>query len=237
MHDCSGLGLSSSGAPERWARELVQRGYVILIPDSFTTRGHAVVCAPTRHRAGPRLAPPAASVTPTRHSPTAVHCPTLMDGGSGSWAARTVERRHWPPWPRQKTTQRRSLRAGEQASPLRWRSIPDAPRDSVAGAHLHWCVQTRRARADPHWRERTTGHQPNRARSLRKPPRMQGIQWQSRSIQERITHSTAPGLCVMSRHASTPMLLPAAVPPPVVIPRLGPTASAKSWRFFGQYLK
>src|SRR6185295_3340496 len=41
MHDCSGLGLSSSGAPERWARELVQRGYVILIPDSFTTRGHA----------------------------------------------------------------------------------------------------------------------------------------------------------------------------------------------------
>ena len=41
MHDCSGLGPSSSGAPDRWARELVQRGYVILIPDSFTTRGHA----------------------------------------------------------------------------------------------------------------------------------------------------------------------------------------------------
>jgi dienelactone hydrolase len=41
MHDCSGLSLSSSGAPDRWARELVQQGYVILIPDSFTTRGHA----------------------------------------------------------------------------------------------------------------------------------------------------------------------------------------------------
>jgi dienelactone hydrolase len=40
MHDCSGLGRSSSGAPDRWAREMVQRGYVILIPDSFTTRGH-----------------------------------------------------------------------------------------------------------------------------------------------------------------------------------------------------
>jgi dienelactone hydrolase len=40
MHDCSGLGRSSSGAPERWARAMVQRGYVILIPDSFTTRGH-----------------------------------------------------------------------------------------------------------------------------------------------------------------------------------------------------
>ena len=41
MHDCSGLGPRSSGAPERWAKELTGRGYVILIPDSFTTRGHA----------------------------------------------------------------------------------------------------------------------------------------------------------------------------------------------------
>src|SRR5919108_5859102 len=41
MHDCSGLGPRSSGAPDRWARELMGRGYVILIPDSFTTRGHA----------------------------------------------------------------------------------------------------------------------------------------------------------------------------------------------------
>ena len=39
MHDCSGLGPASSGAPDRWARELVKRGYVVLIPDSFTTRG------------------------------------------------------------------------------------------------------------------------------------------------------------------------------------------------------
>ncbi len=41
MHDCSGLGPRSSGAPDRWARELMGQGYVILIPDSFTTRGHA----------------------------------------------------------------------------------------------------------------------------------------------------------------------------------------------------
>src|SRR5216684_2807615 len=40
MHDCSGLGLRSSGAPGRWARELGARGYVTVIPDSFTTRGH-----------------------------------------------------------------------------------------------------------------------------------------------------------------------------------------------------
>src|SRR5215831_6775991 len=40
LHDCSGLGMYSSGAPGRWADELVRRGYVILVPDSFITRGY-----------------------------------------------------------------------------------------------------------------------------------------------------------------------------------------------------
>lgn len=39
MHDCSGLNPGSSGAPARWASELVGRGYVVITPDSFTTRG------------------------------------------------------------------------------------------------------------------------------------------------------------------------------------------------------
>lgn len=39
MHDCSGVGPGSSGAPARWARQLVARGYVVVIPDSFTSRG------------------------------------------------------------------------------------------------------------------------------------------------------------------------------------------------------
>jgi dienelactone hydrolase len=39
VHDCSGLGPRSSGAPLRWAQELVPQGYVTLIPDSFTPRG------------------------------------------------------------------------------------------------------------------------------------------------------------------------------------------------------
>jgi dienelactone hydrolase len=39
MHDCSGLGPRSSGAPGRWAKELMAQGYVVLIPDSFTPRG------------------------------------------------------------------------------------------------------------------------------------------------------------------------------------------------------
>lgn len=41
VHDCSGLGPRSSGAPGRWARQLLEQGYVALIPDSFTTRGFA----------------------------------------------------------------------------------------------------------------------------------------------------------------------------------------------------
>ncbi|PYM71292.1 MAG: dienelactone hydrolase family protein [Candidatus Rokuibacteriota bacterium] len=57
MHDCSGLGPSSSGAPGRWARELVGRGYVVLMPDSFTTRGFpAGLCtnpSPRRNDVGP----------------------------------------------------------------------------------------------------------------------------------------------------------------------------------------
>ena len=40
MHDCSGLGPLSSGAPGRWAKELVARGYVVILPDSFSTRGY-----------------------------------------------------------------------------------------------------------------------------------------------------------------------------------------------------
>jgi dienelactone hydrolase len=39
MHDCSGLGRRSSGAPLRWARKLVPQGYVVILPDSFTPRG------------------------------------------------------------------------------------------------------------------------------------------------------------------------------------------------------
>ncbi len=41
MHDCSGLGPMSSGSPARWAEQLVGRGYVVIIPDSFSSRGFA----------------------------------------------------------------------------------------------------------------------------------------------------------------------------------------------------
>lgn len=51
MHDCSGLGSRSSGAPLRWAQELVSKGYIALIPDSFTPRGFPDgVCTVPRSR-------------------------------------------------------------------------------------------------------------------------------------------------------------------------------------------
>lgn len=57
MHDCSGLGPRSSGSPIRWAMALVERGYVIVMPDSFSTRGHAGgVCtnpSPSRNDVAP----------------------------------------------------------------------------------------------------------------------------------------------------------------------------------------
>ena len=52
MHDCSGLGSRSSGAPGRWAEVLLDRGYVVLMPDSFSTRGfpNGVCTDPSRRR-------------------------------------------------------------------------------------------------------------------------------------------------------------------------------------------
>jgi len=41
MHDCTGLGAPSSGAPARWAETLLAAGYVVLTPDSYSTRGFA----------------------------------------------------------------------------------------------------------------------------------------------------------------------------------------------------
>jgi len=58
MHDCSGLGPTSSGGPGRWARVLVEHGYVVLLPDSFSSRGFpGGVCtdaSPARANVGPR---------------------------------------------------------------------------------------------------------------------------------------------------------------------------------------
>ena len=40
LHDCSGLGPTSSGGPWRWATRLTAEGYVTIWPDSFQMRGH-----------------------------------------------------------------------------------------------------------------------------------------------------------------------------------------------------
>ena len=48
LHDCSGLGPRSSGAPWRWSSHLTAEGYVTVWPDSFSARGKpAGVCTDT----------------------------------------------------------------------------------------------------------------------------------------------------------------------------------------------
>jgi dienelactone hydrolase len=49
LHDCSGLGTKSSGAPWRWSTVLTGRGYVTIWPDSFASRGRPKgVCVDAR---------------------------------------------------------------------------------------------------------------------------------------------------------------------------------------------
>jgi dienelactone hydrolase len=59
LHDCSGLGPRSSGSPKRWGKILVDEGYVVVIPDSFSPRGHAAgVCtdhSPSRSEVRPAV--------------------------------------------------------------------------------------------------------------------------------------------------------------------------------------
>lgn len=57
LHDCSGLGARSSGAPGRWTSLLVQRGYVVITPDSFSTRGYPEGVCTDASRGRPNVAP------------------------------------------------------------------------------------------------------------------------------------------------------------------------------------
>jgi dienelactone hydrolase len=57
MHDCSGLGPRGGASPRRWAKKLVEWGYVVAIPDSFSTRGFpdgvCTAASPDRNAVGP----------------------------------------------------------------------------------------------------------------------------------------------------------------------------------------
>jgi dienelactone hydrolase len=55
LHDCSGLGPRSSGAPLRWATLLASQGYVAIVPDSFSTRGFPEGVCTQPDEAQPRL--------------------------------------------------------------------------------------------------------------------------------------------------------------------------------------
>jgi dienelactone hydrolase len=55
LHDCSGLGARSSGAPLRWATLLAGQGYVAILPDSFSTRGFPEGVCTQPDESAPRL--------------------------------------------------------------------------------------------------------------------------------------------------------------------------------------
>jgi dienelactone hydrolase len=57
LHDCSGLGPRGGASPRRWAKQLVEWGYVVALPDSFSTRGFpdgvCTAASPDRNAVGP----------------------------------------------------------------------------------------------------------------------------------------------------------------------------------------
>jgi dienelactone hydrolase len=55
LHDCSGLSPRSSGAPMRWATLLAGQGYVVTVPDSFSTRDFPDGVCTQPDEAAPRL--------------------------------------------------------------------------------------------------------------------------------------------------------------------------------------
>jgi dienelactone hydrolase len=86
LHDCSGLGVRSSGAPWRWASLLTARGYVTIAPDSFSTRGHPRgVCvdgSPPRVLPRQRAADAYAALDHLRTLPFVDHRRVAVTGGS-----------------------------------------------------------------------------------------------------------------------------------------------------------
>lgn len=57
LHDCSGLGPRSSGAPGRWTHMLLEWGYVVIVPDSFSTRGYPNGVCTDASRGGQQVGP------------------------------------------------------------------------------------------------------------------------------------------------------------------------------------
>jgi dienelactone hydrolase len=86
LHDCSGLGARSSGAPWRWSSLLTAKGYVTIWPDSFSTRGHPRgVCvdgSPPRILPRQRAADAYAALDHLRTLPYVDHDRIAVMGGS-----------------------------------------------------------------------------------------------------------------------------------------------------------
>ena len=226
MHDCSGLGPRSSGAPGRWARELGARGYVTVIPDSFTTRGHPDgVCtdaSPSRGEVGPGPAGPR-RLRGARPRPRAAVRGRPARGPDGRLARRLDHARL-------------DGRAGERLGAARPREARGLRRGGGALSGLrdharHWRADHRdlppgRPAPDPDRRERRL----DAGRALREAGRVHarerasgrdhGLPGRASLLRQR-----PPGaLRGRAGESATP---PAgAAPPPAATPPPGPTASA-----------
>jgi dienelactone hydrolase len=86
LHDCSGIGPRSSGAPLRWARKLVPQGYVVILPDSFAPRGFPDgVCTKSETQAASpyvRARDAFAALAYLRRQPYVADKPVAVMGGS-----------------------------------------------------------------------------------------------------------------------------------------------------------
>ena len=166
MHDCSGLGPRSSGAPIRWARELVERGYVIVMPDSFTARGHAGgVCtnaSPSRNDVAParRVDDAYAALAYLRTLPyvdgSRIGIMGGSHGGSSTLASLVAPERGMEPLAQEKRTgfsAAIALYPGCAARLGGWRSVRQAG-EQWSDHELRRRVQTGSAASDPNRRER-----------------------------------------------------------------------------------
>jgi dienelactone hydrolase len=217
-HDCSGLGPRSSGAPARWARELLGRGYAVLMPDSFGTRGFPDgVCTDA--------SPSRVNVSPAARARDAygalAHARTLPDvdgrrvglmGGSHGGS----------------TTLASMLAPESDRDPL----APDKRAGFAAAVALYPSCD-RDARV---WQNDSGVYRPIAPLLILIgekddwTPAEPAIPWQSRSIRAPTTRSTARIPCGTSPRASTATRPVAAAPRPAVTPRRGPTPSARSPR-------
>jgi dienelactone hydrolase len=230
VHDCSGLGRPSSGAPARWADELVPQGYAVIIPDSFTPRGfdHGVCTigreAQERANGFVRAADAYGALAYLRTLPNidGRHV-GIMGGSHGGWT--TLASMYVPIDPKNRlvAVKRDGFAAGIALYPAcgipygAWRVARQGfgPPTGYSGAYQPIAPLLILAGELDDWT-------PDRAGASPPPVRRKAIRSRSRSIPAPITHSTATRRLATTPTAPTATRRPARGPRQAVTPPPGP---------------